>query len=261
MVAHSQKLKTAIIQSPLFWEDPLGNRDMFQKKIASIPDEVDLIILPEMFTTGFTMEPQNIDHAEGKATVAWMQRLAKQKQAALVGSMVYYEDNRYFNRLFFVFPEGDVRTYDKKHTFSLAGEDLVYEAGTQKLILEYKGFKICPMICYDLRFPVWARNVEDYDVLIYVANWPKPRVSAWDTLLQARAIENMAYSVGANRIGLDNLEYEYSGHSAVYDALGKKVVYSDKEEILYATLDKKHIETTRNKLRFLEDRDQFTLLG
>ncbi len=254
-------LKIALIQSPLQWEDPLGNREMFQKKIVAIPDEVDVIVLPEMFTTGFTMEPQNIAHAEGNTTIAWMQKLAKQKQAALVGSMIYHEDNRYFNRLFFVLPDGDIKTYDKKHTFSLAGEDLVYEAGTQKLLVTYKGFKICPLICYDLRFPVWSRNVEAYDALIYVANWPKPRISAWDTLLQARAIENMAYTIGVNRIGLDGLDYEYSGHSAVYDTLGKKLAYSEEEEILYATLEKKHIETTRNKLRFLEDRDQFTLLG
>ncbi|WP_067036747.1 nitrilase family protein [Allomuricauda sp. CP2A] len=254
-------LKLALVQTPLHWEDPLGNREMFLKKITSIPDEVDLIILPEMFTTGFTMEPQNIAHPEGNATVAWMQKLAREKRAALTGSIVYHEDNRYFNRLFFVFPDGYVKTYDKKHTFSLAGEDLVYEAGTQKLFVNYKGFKICPMICYDLRFPVWSRNVEEYDALIYVANWPKPRISAWDTLLQARAIENMAYSIGVNRIGLDGLDYEYSGHSAVYDTLGKKMAYSEEEGILYATLDKKHIETTRNKLRFLEDRDQFTLLG
>jgi predicted amidohydrolase len=255
------KLKIALVQSPLYWEDPLGNRVMFQEKIASIPDDVDLIVLPEMFTTGFTMEPQNIAHPEGDATIAWMQRLAKQKKAALVGSIVYHEDNRYFNRLFFVFSDGDVKTYDKKHTFSLVGEDLVYEAGTQKLFVDYKGFKICPMICYDLRFPVWSRNVEEYDALIYVANWPKPRISAWDTLLKARAIENLAYTIGVNRIGLDDLEHEYPGHSAVYDALGKQLACSDEEEILYVTLDKNHIETTRNKLRFLEDRDQFTLLG
>jgi omega-amidase len=167
----------------------------------------------------------------------------------------------FFNRLFFVHPNGVTKSYDKKHTFTLAGEDQAYEAGKEKLILEYKGFKICPLICYDLRFPVWSRNVEDYDVLIYVANWPKTRITAWDTLLKARAIENMAYCIGVNRVGLDGADFEYTGHSAVYDVLGEQLAYSEKEEILYATLDKAHIQDTRKQLRFLEDRDSFNLIG
>lgn len=255
------KLKIALIQSELHWEDPVGNRKMFGKKIDSIPDDVDLVVLPEMFTTGFTMNPGHIDSSEGKKTVEWMQGLAQQKNMALTGSIVFQEEGDYFNRLFFVRPNGEMNVYDKKHTFTLAGENKVYAAGKSKLIVEYKGFKICPLICYDLRFPVWARNVEEYDALIYVANWPKPRIDAWDTLLKARAIENMAYCIGVNRIGLDGLQHEYPGHSAVYDVLGKQIAYSDKEEILYAILDKEHMESTRKKLRFLEDRDNFSLIG
>lgn len=213
-----------------------------------------------MFTTAFTMHPQNIDAVEGEKTIAWMQQMAMEKNAALLGSIPFFENEAYTNRLFFVDPDGSYRYYDKRHTFTLAGEDAVYRAGTEKLIVDYKGFKICPLICYDLRFPVWSRNIENYDILIYVANWPKQRITAWDALLKARAIENMAYTIGVNRVGKDNADNEYSGHSAVYDCLGEQVVFSKEETILYATLSKSDIELTKNKLKFLEDRDEFNLL-
>ena len=253
------KLKIALIQSHLIWEDPKANRKLFDEKIASITTAVDLIVLPEMFSTGFTMNPQRIDPEEGIKTVQWMQEKAKETNAAIIGSIIFFEAGKNHNRLFFVQPDGEKMHYDKKHSFTLAGEDKVFEAGNSKLFLEYRGFRLFPLICYDLRFPVWARNVENYDALIYVANWPKPRIQAWDTLLKARAIENMAYCIGVNRIGEDGLGYEYSGHSAAYDVLGNQMVYSEKEEILYVTLEKEHIVSTRNKLRFLEDRDQFSL--
>lgn len=255
----SQKLNLALIQSPLIWENPGANRTMFSKKIESISKEVDIVILPEMFTTGFTMSPENIDVHEGIRTIEWMQKEAKEKDIAIIGSIVFFEDGRNHNRLFFVHPNGEFKSYDKKHTFTLAGEHKVYKAGNSKLIIDYKGFKLFPLICYDLRFPVWARNVENYDALLYVANWPTPRIQAWDTLLKARAIENMAYCIGVNRIGIDSLGYEYSGHSAVYDALGNQIAYSEKEETIYATLHTEHIITTREKLKFLEDQDSFTL--
>jgi predicted amidohydrolase len=255
----SQHLTIALIQSQLHWEAPQQNRTMFEEKIDSVSNDVDVIVLPEMFTSGFTMNPGNLDTSEGIKTVEWMQNQAKKKDAAIVGSMVFQEDDKFFNRLWFVQPDGNLSTYDKKHTFTLAGEDKVYTAGNKKVLVDFRGFKMCPLICYDLRFPVWARNVENYDVLIYVANWPKPRIGAWDTLLKARAIENMAYTIGVNRIGQDNLGHEYSGHSAVYDALGNPIAYSEKEDIIYTTLDKAHIESTREKLKFLEDRDDFTL--
>lgn len=256
----SGQLKIALVQSHLLWENPQANREAFSEKINAIPEGLDLIVLPEMFSTGFTMNPENIEAKEGESTLEWMQQQAKKKNTAIVGSMVFTENHRNFNRLFFIYPNGEYKSYDKKHTFTLAGEDKVYMAGNKKLIIEYKGYKICPLVCYDLRFPVWARNIEDYDVLIYVANWPKPRIVAWDTLLKARAIENMAYCIGVNRIGLDGLGYGYSGHSAAYDVLGHQIAYSEKEEILYATLYKDHIISMRNKLKFLEDRDQFNLL-
>ena len=253
------KLNIALIQIPLLWENPEGNRKLISGKMESISNKTDVIVLPEMFTTGFTMTPENMDLREGEITVSWMQEKAKQHNAAVVGSIVFFENNKYFNRLFFVEPDGRVSHYDKRHTFALAGEDIVYQAGTELLIVVFKGFKICPLICYDLRFPVWARNTTDYDVLIYVANWPTPRIVAWDTLLKARAIENMAYCVGINRIGQDESGHDYPGHSAVYDALGEGLVFSEKEKIAYATLAKEHIIETRNKLRFLEDRDTFIL--
>ncbi|TAI47803.1 amidohydrolase [Flagellimonas allohymeniacidonis] len=255
------KLKIALVQSHLHWENPEANRSMFEAKIKSMPETVDLVILPEMFTTGFTMKPQNIEVAEGEKTVDWMQNLARETKTAITGSIVFSEKEKFFNRLFFVEPNGNSITYDKKHTFTLAGEDQVYEAGSKKITIEFKGFRFSPLICYDLRFPVWSRNVDDYDVLFYVANWPKPRIAAWDTLLKARAIENMAYCIGVNRVGLDGLGYEYPGHTAAYDTLGNQLAFSNKEEILYVELDREHIFTQRNKLKFLQDRDRFNLQG
>jgi len=254
-----QTLNVALVQTSLIWENPKKNRDNLSKKIAALAKEVDLIVLPEMFITGFTMTPQNIDSKEGQLTVDWMLQEAKSSGAALVGSIPFFENGNFTNRLFFVEPNGTISQYDKRHTFTLAGEDQVYKAGNSHLIVDYKGFRINPMICYDLRFPVWARNTQDYDVMIYVANWPKPRIAAWDTLLKARAIENMSYCIGVNRCGQDDAGYEYSGHSAVYGCLGEKLAYSEEEIVLYATLNKVHVTSTRNKLKFLEDRDGFNL--
>ncbi len=260
LIEMQEKLKVALIQSVLHWEDPEANRAMFDKKMESMTENVDVIILPEMFTTGFTMNPQHIDISEGRKTVEWMHRKADEKKAVIIGSIVYSQNRKHYNRLFFVAPNRSETHYDKRHTFTLAGEHEVYERGNELLIEEYKGFVFCPLICYDLRFPVWSRNTVDYDILIYVANWPKPRVDAWDNLLQARAIENMAYCIGVNRSGADGLGHEYSGHSAVYDVLGNTLAYSEKEEVLYTTLTKEHIVLNRQKLRFLDDRDEFTLV-
>ncbi len=254
-----QTLNVALVQTSLIWENPKANRAQLSKKIAALTKLVDLIILPEMFNTGFTMTPQSIDITEGQNTVDWMLEEANKTGAAIIGSIPFFEDNSYTNRLFFAEPDGSLSQYDKRHTFTLAGEDQVYKAGNSHLIVNYKGFRINPMICYDLRFPVWARNTQDYDVLIYVANWPTPRVTAWDTLLKARAIENMSYCIGVNRCGQDEAGYIYSGHSAVYDCLGEQLAFSEDETVLYATLDKEHIKSTRNKLKFLEDGDEFNL--
>ncbi|MGB6153084.1 MAG: amidohydrolase [Pricia sp.] len=250
-------LNVALIQSPLIWEDPEENRNHFSKVLKEVSSDADLIVLPEMFNTGFTMHPENIAKEEGRKTVDWMHQKAKETNASVLGSLPFFENGSFTNRLFFVEPDGKTSHYDKRHTFTLAGEDRVYNAGKKKLIVEFKGFKICPMVCYDLRFPVWSRNTEDYDILIFVANWPKPRILAWDTLLKARAIENMAYCIGVNRVGTDEMGHAYIGHSAVFDTLGGQVAFSDDEEIIYATLSKEHITTTRQNLKFLEDRDSF----
>lgn len=253
-------LQLALVQTHLLWENPIANRLKFSTLFKGLPSATDIVVLPEMFTTGFTMKPTNVAKKETQNTVNWMLKEASLHNIAIVGSIVYYEKDRFYNRLLFVTPAGEIQFYDKKHTFSLAGEHKVYESGTQKLVVDFKGFKICPLICYDLRFPVWSRNVEHFDVLLYVANWPKPRIKAWDTLLKARAIENMVYTIGVNRIGLDGLGYEYPGHSAVYDVLGKEMVFSKKEEILFVELLKTHIEKNRTKLKFLEDADDFNLI-
>lgn len=256
-----EQLKVALIQSSLVWENPIQNRLNFEKKIEAI-DDADLIVLPEMFTTGFTMNAKpNAESMTGE-TLNWMQKMASENNVAIVGSVIINDEEDYFNRLLFVEPNGDLHTYDKRHTFTLAGEHEVYKAGTEKLILNYKGWKICPLICYDLRFPVWARNVEDYDLLIYVANWPKVRVNAWSALLKARAIENMCYCIGVNRVGLDANNYEYSGHSAAYDVLGHRIdtIEPGKEITAVVKLEKAHIKKYRDKLQFLEDRDTFNLV-
>lgn len=255
-------LKIALIQSSLVWEDPEENRLHFAEKINSITKPVDLILLPEMFTSGFTMNPENVYETMDGPTIKWLQKLSKKTQTAIGGSLVIKANSYFYNRFVFVTPDGTIYSYDKRHTFTLAGENKVYKAGTKKVIIDYKGWKICPLICYDLRFPVWARNVENYDVLMYVANWPTPRVDAWDTLLKARAIENMSYCVGVNRVGIDANNLEYSGHSATYDGLGKQLTFieSKKEDIEIVTLDKKHLIEIRNTLKFLDDKDTFTVM-
>lgn len=245
----------------MVWENPSQNRLNFLNKIDSITQPVDIIVLPEMFTSGFTMNPKDVAETMQGETVSWMKSIASKKQAAITGSLIIKENDNYYNRLLFVHPNGEINSYDKRHTFTLAGEDKVYTAGTKKLIVAFKGWSICPLICYDLRFPVWARNTENYEVLIYVANWPKPRVNAWDALLKARAIENMSYCIGVNRVGLDANNHEYSGHSAAYDVLGNRLDTTpfDKEAISIVTLDKTELENYRNKLNFLNDKDEFTL--
>ena len=223
-------------------------------------EDVDVIVLPEMFSSGFTMNPQKVAETMQGETILWMQHMAKAKNCAITGSLVITENGNFYNRLVFVFPTGEIQHYDKRHLFTLAGEDKVYTSGTQKLIVNYKGFKICPLVCYDLRFPVFARNVEDYDVLLYVANWPKPRINAWDILLKARAVENMCYTIGVNRIGTDANKHDYSGHSQAVDFLGNYILEPQESEgVFIVALNKEQLLETRKKLAFLTDRDKFTI--
>ena len=268
-------LNIAMVQTNLIWEDPEQNKINLSEKIDAISEKVDLIILPEMFSTGFSMNPYDFAETMDGQFILWLKSIAKTKNTAITGSLIIKDppdgeagNDNYYNRLVFVFPpdgqrDGEIQTYDKKHTFTFAGEDKVFTAGNKKLIVDYNGWKICPLICYDLRFPVWARNIENYDLLIYVANWPKPRIKAWNTLLKARAIENMCYCVGVNRVGVDSRGNTYTGNSAVYDSLGKKIsTIKPNEDITeIIRLSKEDLIKTREKFRFLDDRDDFVILN
>lgn len=254
-------MKIALVQTSLAWENPVENRSHLVQKINGFMEDVDLIVLPEMFSSGFTMNPQAVAETMEGETVLWLQHLAKAKNAAITGSLVIKENGNYYNRLLFVLPNGEMKTYDKRHLFALAGEHQFYTAGKDRLIVEWKGFKICPLVCYDLRFPVFSRNTEDYDLLVYVANWPKIRTNAWDILLKARAVENMCYAIGVNRIGTDASNHEYIGHSQAVDFLGDYVLEpKETEGVFVIELDKEKLLETRKKLAFLEDRDKFKII-
>ena len=254
-------MKIAVIQFDTIWEEKTQNLNYVGEQIRQLPNDVDLVVLPEMFTTGFTMKPENVAEKEDDFTLQFIQNLAVKHNVAIVGSWVTKEEEAFYNRLYFVFPDGSYQTYNKRHLFTLAGEEKVYKPGNEKLIVEYKGWKICPLICYDLRFPVYSRIVnENYDLLIYVASWPDRRIYAWDSLLKARAIENMSYVVGVNRSGVDATGLEYSGHSQVIDCLGTYIQEPfENINIKLVTIDKTLLEKTRQKFAFLNDADGFVL--
>jgi predicted amidohydrolase len=251
-------INVTLIQSNIIWEDKDSNLKNYQSKIDNI--ESDLIILPEMFTTGFTMNPKSLAETMSGETVQWMKENASKMNSAICGSIIIQEDSKYFNRFIWVNPDGSIHHYDKKHLFSFAGEDKNYTPGNEKLIIEYKGWKICSLICYDLRFPVWSRNSEDYDLLIYVANWPTKRKLAWKSLLIARAIENQCYVIGVNRVGYDENNY-YSGESKLVNALGETLyANSHVEDIYTTTISKYELNKVRTQLPFLNDKDNFKIL-
>ena len=257
-----QQLVIALLQLDLVWQDPVANMEQIESLIGQIDQAVDIIVLPEMFTTGFSMDARNLAQPDPGPTLGWMIGLASARGSAICGSLIIEADGNYYNRFYLVSPNGEVHRYDKRHTFTLAGEDRVYKRGQDQVLIDYKGWRILPQICYDLRFPVWVRNTMDYDLVIYVANWPGKRILAWDSLLRARAIENMAYCIGVNRVGEDANGHHYPGHSAAYDELGAILTPEAWESagIQYATLDRSKMLETRSKLRFLDDRDQFNLL-
>ena len=253
----SDQLHIGLVQSDLFWNNPLANKNHFDALLTSLYD-LDLIVLPEMFTTAFCING-NTETMNG-ASVQWMLQKAKSLNAAVCGSLIIQEDNKRYNRFVWVTPNGEVEYYDKRHLFSLMGEGDQFAVGVERKLINYKGWKICPQICYDLRFPVYSRNDLGYDVLLYVANWPARRIVAWDKLLQARAIENQSYVVGVNRVGEDINNISFPGHSAVYDALGETLVFiAGEEKVEVATLDKGLLTETRERLPFLKDMDRFNL--
>lgn len=260
-----QDLKVAFIQSQLHWHNPSANRAMFEEKIWEIDAPVDLIILPEMFTTGFSMDAAAQAEVMNTTTVKWMQQIAAQSGAVVTGSVIIKDQGKYYNRLIWMRPDGSWIHYDKRHLFRNAGEHQFYLPGKEKLIVELKGWRICPLICYDLRFPVWSRNsfIDDkaaYDLIIYVANWPDKRVNAWDSLLQARAIENLSYSIGVNRIGTDENNVDYCGHSAIYNFKGDIIhAPSEKEETVIADLEYQPMKEFRSRFPFYLDADKFDI--
>ena len=255
-------LNVTLVQTNLHWEDATANMAMLEEKIFSISTPTDLIILPEMFTTGFTMTPAKVAEPMNLYTTRWMKQIAAQTGAVITGSVVIKEDNNYYNRLLWVSPDGAVDSYDKRHLFRMGKENEVFKGGDTKLIKELKGWKICPLICYDLRFPVWSRNIElAYDLLIYVANWPQVRMYPWDTLLVARAIENQSYVIGVNRTGLDGNNIVHAGHSAIIDFAGKVLFREIDNEIVHQhTLSKNDLDGFRQKFPAYLDADRFEII-
>lgn len=253
-------MNVSCVQAPLSWENPAANRVYFEERIMAIQEPVDLVALPEMFTSGFTMNPAAVAEEMSGETLMWLRALAKRKKAAITGSLAVVENQRYYNRMVFVFPDGKIVQYDKKHLFTLAGEHQAYVPGNLKVVVDFNNWKMCLQICYDLRFPVFVRNTEAYDAIIYVANWPKPRIAAWDALLKARAIENMCYVIGVNRTGEDGNGHQYVGHSQVIDELGNYLLAPNEAPGIFSTkLTRDKMLETRHKLGFLKDGDAFTL--
>lgn len=248
------------VQSDTVWHRPDLNRKELSEEFASWNDDFDVLILPEMFSTGFTMEPQNIPAEEDQKTVAWMRQWAERFDALLLGSIIFREEDSVYNRLLAVRAEGSISTYDKHHLFSYAGEEQKYDRGSERLIITHNGWKICPLICYDLRFPEWSRNDEDYDLLIYVANWPDTRASAWKALLRARAVENQSWVAGINRVGTDENDLSYQGDSAVFNFAGEPITgLRHQRGNIRATLDRDAQDAFRDRFPFLEDQDSFTI--
>ena len=260
-------LKISIIQSDLCWENIEANLAHFEERIWALQDNIDLIILPEMFSTGFTMNVEELSEPPNFRTFRWMLQMANQKKAVIMGSYIVNEISNYFNRLYAVYPDETFRFYDKRHLFALGEEQAFFEPGEDKTIITIKGWRVCPLICYDLRFPVWSRlksnGIEfyEYDILVYIASWPKMRIDAWDTLLSARAIENQSYCIGVNKIGIDGNNLEYPGHSGVYDYAGAQQNFLGANAATLTTrLSKENIDFFRKNFPFQKEADSFKLL-
>ncbi len=262
-----QDLKLTLIQSELHWEDPVANLSSFEEKIWQISGSTDVIVLPEMFTTGFTMAASRLAEHMNMRTFKWMKQMADQTGALILGSYIVSVHDRYYNRLLWMEPGGNFKTYDKRHLFRMANEQKIFAPGESLLISTWKGWRICPLICYDLRFPVWSRNRWDaalkrpfYDVAVYIANWPTARIDAWNTLLKARAIENLSYVVGVNRVGMDGNNIEYNGHSAVISPKGEAIFSNEGAEIVRTLeLSANSLHAFRDRFPAFLDADDFTI--
>ncbi|SNR54353.1 MULTISPECIES: amidohydrolase [Hymenobacter] len=255
-------LTISFVQASLQWHSPAANHQELGRYIDEISIRTDLIVLPEMFTTGFSMEAAALAEPMEGPTLQWMRGVAAQRDAVVTGSFIVEEDGLYYNRLLWVRPDGSLSYYNKRHLFTMAGEHNVYAAGTERLIEEWRGWRICPLVCYDLRFPVWSRNPIDqpYDLLLYVANWPAIRRTAWITLLRARAIENLAYTLGVNCVGIDGNNHSYAGDSALLDMRGEYLVeVGNQETSITRALRRSELEAFRERFPALQDGDPFEL--
>tara|TARA_B100000965_G_C19456576_1_gene697727 strand:- start:203 stop:979 length:777 start_codon:yes stop_codon:yes gene_type:complete len=253
-------LNISLIQSQIFWKNIDKNLSHFSNLISAIK-ETDIILLPEMFNTAFCPRSNHLAETMDGKTINWMKEIANQNKCAISGSLMIKENGKIYNRLIWIFKNGDISTYDKRHLFSLIKEDDSLSEGKDRLIIKLEGWKICPLICYDLRFPVFSRNNVDYDILIYLANWPIKRIDAWDTLLKARAIENQCYAIGVNRVGDDGNGISFNGHSIVFDAFGQELISTAEyqEKVLQILISMDDLRLKRRQMNFLQDRDEFTL--
>lgn len=256
-----ESLQVAVLQLDLVWENPAANRAKMDEFLLKLPEETDIVFLPEMFSSGFTLNVSEMAEPMDGETIRWMKLRCSQYQLALCGSLIILENGQYFNRLVFVEPSGDVQFSDKRHLFTMCGEESHFFHGKERLIITYKGWRICPLICYDLRFPVWARNRNEYDILIYSASWPENRSLVWNTLLRARAIENQAYVVGANRVGVDGNLISYSGNSQLIGPKGNILAETDDnlEAIISGEFSYSELLRFRSDFPVLDDADSFLI--
>jgi len=261
-----QDLTITLVQSDLMWEQPEKNLLYFDEKFKKLKGMQDVIMLPEMFSTGFTMNVNQFSEDMNGLTVSWMKEKAAELNSVITGSLIFKNSNKYYNRLVWMNPDGNCQSYDKRHLFRFGGENEHFSPGENKIIIEYKGWRICPLVCYDLRFPVWARNKYnndnfEYDLLIYIANWPEARKLHWQTLLKARAIENLSYVAGVNRIGTDGRNTKYSGNSMVVSPRGEIIgeIENNKDETKTVKLSKSDLMQYRGKFNVALDWDDFQL--
>lgn len=253
----TEKLHISLVEFDIEWENPQANREFLSVLLRGL--KTDMIILPEMFSTGFSMNVKTIAEKPFGETFSWMKSISNELNCAICGSISTKEDGRFYNRFYFVTPT-EAFIYDKKHLFGYGKETEAYSPGNEIVSFDYLGWKIRPIVCYDLRFPVWCRNSDDYDLMICVANWPAVRVEPWKALLKARAIENMAYIIGVNRIGTDDYDLKYNGNSKVFDAVGEEVKLNSRKKFIHQTeLSSESLKNYRTNFGFLNDRDRFEL--
>lgn len=256
-----ENLRIAVFQFDIAWENPEANRTKIDEWLQKANRKMDVVFLPEMFTTGFSMNVAELAEPMDGETIEWMKAICAEHQLALCGSLIIKENGHFFNRLVFVKPSGEIAYYNKRHLFTMANEESHFQPGMERLIVTYKEWRICPLICYDLRFPVWARNRNEYDILVYSANWPESRTEVWNTLLKARAIENQSYVVGANRVGVDGSKILYSGNSQLIDPKGSvlSAIADHHKGIVYAGFSYSELTEFRKKFPVLDDADQFVI--